>query len=449
MTKREGSASRRSVVASALTRFALLSIGALIVVGLGIGVASRRIALDEAVRGAREQAREVAEDVAAPLMDARVRGGDRAAVQTLATAMRHQLDAGSISHVLIWVDDDTIAWSDERTLAGRRVASNPDVRALMGTRGSLVHLPGEREPHPGLVPDDDQLLEVYVGARDADGVPFVFEAYVPPERLESDRAVIFRDLLPMGLGGLLLFQLALVPLAVGLARRVDRARRSRAEILTRSLSAWHVERRHLAQDLHDGVIQDLSGAGYALPAVIAALPDDGTATQARETGRRVTEMLARDVEALRSVILDLFPSDLSGPGLGDALQGLASARIESGLEVRIDLPAGLDLDAAVAGLVYRVVREGLLNVERHAAAQHAWVSVTQDRDDVLVEVADDGRGLSSRPTGLPRGDQTSGEHVGLLLLSAVVTDIGGRLDLVARPEGGAALAVRLPVRVPG
>ncbi|MDO1767714.1 hypothetical protein Q2354_27785, partial [Escherichia coli] len=77
-----------------------------------------------------------------------------------------------------------------------------------------------------------------VGTVDTDGVPFLFEAYIPPERVDQDYRAIFHDLLPITLGMLVLLQVATLPLAISLARRIDRAAAHRSLLLRSSLQSW-------------------------------------------------------------------------------------------------------------------------------------------------------------------------------------------------------------------
>jgi signal transduction histidine kinase len=146
-------------------------------------------------------------------------------------------------------------------------------------------------------------------------------------------------------------------------------------------------------------------------------------------------MLQHDLTALRTLITDQFP-DLEGDGLRDALVALADRSSSLGLDVRLDLDLGLRPDVTVAGVVYRIVREGLRNVERHARATTAHVRVAATADTVTVRVADDGQGLS--------GDDTAVGHVGLRLLAGLLLDLGGTLELRGGPAGGTVLEARMP-----
>jgi signal transduction histidine kinase len=282
-------------------------------------------------------------------------------------------------------------------------------------------------------------LEVYVGAGGAD-MPFMYEAHAPFPSVDDEAEEIFKELLPLTLGALLLLQMANVPLALSLARRVDRAAEHRSSILKRSLTSWHDERRRLAQDLHDGVIQDLSAMSYALPAVLAQLPDEPEADPARSIGERMNEALTQDLRALRSVLIDLVPADLDGNGLQAALEALAQRSADRGLQVDLSVEPDLGVGSTVAGLVYRVVREGLRNAEKHAEAQAASVLVARQGDHVEILICDDGRGIQDR--------EAAEGHVGLRLLDQMLADVGGSVHLSSEAGQGARLRGVIPAVLP-
>ena len=199
------------------------------------------------------------------------------------------------------------------------------------------------------------------------------------------------------IGALLLLLTATVPLGLSLARRVERAQLERSKMMRHALEASDLERRRIAQDLHDGVIQDLAGLGYALPSVASALAD-GAHPDAQEAVSRATRMVQQDVAALRALMTDIYPPDIEGDGLVPALEELGRRSAdEAKLDVDVRVSPDLRLSPDAARLAYRVVREGLRNVVKHAEAGRVDVRVHQAGDLVTVRVQDDGRGLSSGP----------------------------------------------------
>lgn len=425
-----------SVVRKAVAQFALLAIVALLVLTVLVETLSNRLAHREAMRGAEVRSRVIAHGVAAPLVDGGVRAGLAPSLDRLGSALLNRIRAGFVTHIIVWDEQSQVLWSDQSVLIGDSLELPSSAATLFGSQQSRTLGPGDHPPHPPGAFTATPLFVVYVGARDVNGDPFVFEAHFAREQLDKEAAAILGDLLPLALAALLAFQLAVLPMAYSLARKVERAHSQRSTILARSLAAWHYERRRLAQDLHDTVIQDLSAASYALPSVAAQLPDVESTRVARETAGRIGAILEQSLQYIRTMLTELLPAELSGDGLVAAIEHLALQAQERGVEVAIDVSPELDLQDAEAGLVYRVVREGLANVGRHSEARHASVQVRTRHGYIEVLVNDDGRGLTEV-------EPLEG-HFGLRLLRDMCADVGGESELVDRPEGGASLRVLLP-----
>jgi signal transduction histidine kinase len=429
------------VLRRAVRRFAVASLLALLVVALGSVVMSRRIAQEEAVRDATVSAVRLARSLVAPRMDPGLWAGQPEAQARMTRLMRlgDGIGGESVAHVKIWDRSGRVIWADDHALIGKRFVLPSAVIALFGTSGSVAELPDSDNPRHGGVVGENDLLEVYAGAVDADGRPFVLETFTPRSRLAHNTQVIFVELLPIGIAALLLFSLVTAPVAVSLARHVDRGHRHRTELLRHSLAAWDLERRRLAEDLHDGAVQQLAAVGYALAVVVEKLPD----AESRETGRRLTELVVGAVTSVREIVGSLVPSELADEGLAGAIADLASSTREEGLEVVVDVDPDVCVDRDIARIAYRVTREGLRNVVKHAGASTARVTVRPGDDGrVDVRVSDDGRGL---PAGPPDADR----HMGLDLLAATVREVGGDLALEEDPDGGLVLAASLPAEVDG
>ncbi|MFC6286403.1 sensor histidine kinase [Nocardioides sp. GCM10027113] len=425
-----------------MVRFGLSMAAALALVGVGTALVSRHIVNEEAVRDARVRTTGIAEGIAAPLVNDAVRRGDPAAVRALDTAMRNRMRDGSVAHVVVYDRDGRILWADDPGIVGSRESLRPEVLRATADGGAIVT---DTEDHPreshSTSEREGALVEVYVGARDADGEPFIFEAYTPRALLQSDTRTILGEVLPLTLGSLLLLAVLVLPLSLSLARRVDRSSTQRAIILRRSLHAWHRERARIAQVLHDDVIQDLSALGYSLPGVLQQLPETPEGETARRTGQQLNDVAVETLRTLRGMLADLVPTGLDGSGLAPTLEALAQRQRDAGLPVRTFIDPELTPAATVGGLVYRAVREGLLNVRHHAEASEACVEVHQRGQWIDIVVEDDGRGPGEAPPA-------SAEHVGLRLLGRLLGDVGGRVELVQREPRGARLHVAIPAHLP-
>ena len=426
------------VVRAALVRFAWGSVIALVLLTVGAVIIGGRIAEDAALREAQLRGQTIANTIAGPLVDDHVRGRDPGALARLDRVMLARMEDGSLSHVKLWSRDGHVLWADEKDLVGDEFELDEDVSSLFGTRKVTAELSDLSKAENAGERAEGELLEVYAGTFDADGEPVVFEAYLATDRMRQDERRIITDILPLTIGGLLLFQLAVLPLAVSLARRVERGENERSRMMRHTLLVAAQEQRRIAQDLHDGVIQDLAGLSYAMPVVAAHLPDTPEAQGARDAVARVSTVLQEDVAALRSLLTDIYPPDLHGDGFTHALQDLAQQARERGTEVEVMVPPGYDESIDVNRLAYRVVREGLRNVVKHARAAAARVEVSRADDRLHVRVSDDGVGLDGPPEAEPG-------HLGLKLLHDTLRDFGGRLEVRPGARGGTVMEATFPV----
>lgn len=428
------------VVRRALVRFTACAVLAVAVLAVATVLVAEHLSHERALHEAEQQAANLANRLAAPLVTAAVREGAPGATATLDTVMDNRMRDGSVQRVKIWSRDGRVLWDDRGDLTGKSFDMDPEVIALFGTQGTWAEVSDlERAENVG-ERAATEMLEVYAGAVDADGEPVVVETYLTTRAMHEHASELTTAFVPLVLGTLLLFLLAVLPLAWSLARRIERAQSERTVLVQHALEAADLERRRIAHDLHDGVIQDLSGVGYLIPTVRKELDSGGDLGRARAMLDRAGEVVQGDVVALRTMLTDLYPPDLDGPGLGHALRQLVTLEAApAGIAVEVVLPPELDLPGDPARLTYRVAREGVRNVVKHAGASRLWLEVSADGGEVEVRVTDDGTGPPPQPAGRRDG------HLGLRLLADAVADAGGRLDLDAPTGGGTVLTARFPV----
>jgi signal transduction histidine kinase len=433
--------SGRSAYRTAVRRFVVAVLLATAVLALGTVAASRHVAEREALRDAEVTASKVAQDVAAKHVGGVRRDDDPAAAQRLGRAMRAQMREHSLRHVQLWDESGKVLWADRPSMTGRTFELSEPVRRLFGTTDAVTELTEGARAAPKGESTEKGLVEVYVGAEDLSGKPFVFESYTSPDSLKDNTGIIFWEYVWVGLGSLVLFAGATIPMAVSVARRVDAAQRHRSEILRQALRSSRHERRRLAQDVHDGVIQDLSAVGYALPTILDRLPHDPESEKARRLGEQINGLLVEGVTSLRALATDLLPPDLEGLDLEVTLQELAARAQASGIEVTVHVDEDVDAEPDILSMAHRCVREALQNVVKHSGATRAWVTVSQDGDLVRVRVVDDGRGLDGA-----RYDEPG--HLGLKLLADMLRELEGDLALQPRAEGGTVLTATMSSAVP-
>ena len=425
---------RGLVARRALTRFVAAAAGALLLVGVASVLVARDISQDMALRHAVARGLAFAEGVGAPLVDDGVRSGDPESLATFTEVMNNRLDEGSMAHIKIWNRDGTIVWSDQVDLRGRRFTLESDVQRLFDSGGVVGYVSGLDKPENVDEREEGELLEVYAAARSKTGEPVVVESYWSTAEINQDSGAVMKRIVPLSLGALLLFAMAVFPLARSLARRVERVQGENGVLLQHALEASDQERRRIARDLHDGVLQDVTAVGYELSAAVTSMPE---ASSAAGLVGRAADRVQRIGDALRSTMVDIYPVDLASQGLGPALDELAAqAWEEGGVRINVVVVDMADESLAVNRLSYRVIREGLRNVVHHAHATRAEVLAMRVGDDVHVHVDDNGRGT---------GTAAPGEgHLGLELLRDTMRDVGGDLEIGERPGGGTRLTVTFP-----
>jgi signal transduction histidine kinase len=225
-----------------------------------------------------------------------------------------------------------------------------------------------------------------------------------------------------------------------MARRLQRGHREREALLANAVEASATERRRIAADLHDGIVQDLAGVAFGLAPLAEeaqARGDDGEAGALR----RATETLRQGVRELRTLLVEIHPPNLKSAGLRVALSDLLSPLQAAGIATTLEVDDASG-DTASDTLVYRVAREALRNVRAHAQASGVHVAVTRDpRDSVRLVVSDDGRGFAPAA----RAQREDEGHLGLTLLQAVVEQAGGTLSVRSQPGEGTTVELEVPV----
>jgi two-component system, NarL family, sensor kinase len=411
------------------------------VVATGSVLAARHIAraqeLDTSVRSARA----IGNAVFAPVLPAAI-GGDADAIAFLDRAVRLRSRDGAVVRVMVWGRDKTVIYSDDHALIGRKFSGGAAIDAALAHGTTTVGLSGLDEAEDVAEPAElDHLVETYIPLTLDDGTTVVFETYSTDARLRSSENRLTSDLVPLSVGALLVLLLTQLPVSVWLVRRVGRAQQDRTRLLASALAASARERRNIARDLHDEVVQDLAGAGYALGALIRSTPA-AYPPEAAELLTKASAAVERSVHDLRGLIVDLHPPDVTAGGLENALHDLGSRlRASTGIEsyVQVDLPDALG--PGVAETVYRCAREFLVNIAKHASATCATVELTGDANTVRLLVTDDGRGIP--PGGW---DRRAEGHVGLVLLAEASEELGGKVTVLPGIAGGTVALLVVPTR---
>ncbi len=184
------------------------------------------------------------------------------------------------------------------------------------------------------------------------------------------------------------------------------------------------EQRRIGQDLHDDVGQELTGLALMVESLVEAMEESHSPEI--ELVHRVSEGLRRVQEGMRNLSRGLMPVEVDAEGLMSALNDLA-ARIGANHELTCQFecrePVRLENNQTATQL-YRIAQEAVANAVRHAQARRIVLQLTQEKDQVRLEIRDDGPGLWNP------GEQ-HGEGMGLQFMRNRAELIGARLQIEA------------------
>jgi signal transduction histidine kinase len=427
-------------VARAVAQFALAGLAVLAVFLVGSLVVLRDLGRTEALRDARQFATLTGQGIVEPVVRPELLQGDREALATVDRVVQERVLGDRISRVKIWALDGRIVYSDEPRLIGSRYPLDESKLDVVRTGRSEAELSDLSGPENRFERGDGELYEVYLPIRAADGTPLVFETYQRAEEVTSTGRRIWLPFAVLLLVCLLLLWLVQVPLAWRLARRLERAQQDRERLLVRAVEASADERRRIAADLHDGVVQDLAGISYSLSAA-ADSADPGVSPGLRSTLREAAIGTRDSMRRIRSLIVEIHPPNLKSAGLEAAVTDLLAPLPARGIETSLEVDGARELPEAVEALVYRAAGEAIRNVERHADAGKVSVRIERPDGRVRLEVADDGIGFTAEERERRR---TEG-HVGLTLLEELAERLEGRVDVRSTPGSGTTFVLEVPV----
>jgi PAS domain S-box-containing protein len=195
------------------------------------------------------------------------------------------------------------------------------------------------------------------------------------------------------------------------------------------------ERRRIARDLHDGVLQDLSYTTAAMGLIM--LEAEGTSLKGEL--QKAIDALRRAAQGLRSVVEDLRLEEERNRPFPELVESLVERNqtMARGYEISLEVEEGFPATPlGEAGTeVLRIIQEALSNARRHSQAGNVWVSLGVEGDELVAEVSDDGRGF---------GPGTPSSGVGLKSMRERAAAIGGELEIESEVGQGTRVRVRVP-----
>jgi PAS domain S-box-containing protein len=317
-------------------------------------------------------------------------------------------------------------------------AQNPSGKVIYANQAA-ARLTGFSSVQDAIESTPDELIARYE-LLDEEGLPF------PADRLPGRRALMGEE----GAEEILRFRIlatgeerwtvvkampifaepGTVLMAVNILRDITESKRAE-ESLRRVTEA---ERKRIAHDLHDGVLQDLSYTAAAIGMILLQTED----TKQKEQLQAAIDGVRRGARSLREVVNDLRIEEEGRP-FREIVESVVRRNRTMARGCEISLEVGEGVPSTPLGetgtQVSRIVQEALTNARRHSGAKKVTVSLERDGDDLITEVSDDGRGF---------GPETS-PGVGLGSMRERAALSGGELEIESEAERGTSVRLRVPL----
>lgn len=416
-------------------RFLLTGLLVMTLIATPVAFWIRAEAENHALDNAQRITQRLADYAVSPLINDRLIAGDPAAIEELDVRLKPWLERGAVLRIKVWDGDGRIIYSDVPSLIGQQFDLPAPALGLLAGASGTTSLEDQQGLENEYEADSGELVEVYVGSLAATGAPLIFEAYYDDDGVREEQTRVLLAITPIFLLAFGVLQLAQLIPAVRLARRIQAHEVSRRKLLQYAIEASDLERRRIARDLHDEVIQDLAGLSYAMEAE----EKRGAASQ-RPLFGRVRSILQENLRTLRAMTSELYPPDLDTLGLPAALTRLAESLREQGIDVALQVPDNYEMDRDHAVMLYRVAREVLTNTVKHAHANSVHLSLLREDGSTVLTIRDDGRGFNPED-GSPEG------HLGLRLMHDTIREAGGSLQVLSGGGCGTSVIATLS-RIP-
>jgi signal transduction histidine kinase len=214
----------------------------------------------------------------------------------------------------------------------------------------------------------------------------------------------------------------------------DITERKRAERALREVR--EAERRQIARDLHDEVLQELMDALYSMQLTRMKFRDEEI--DIPELDEQIGD-LRKATNSLRDAINNLRHESIQEQPFLHLLRSVVVANGQKAPHIEMDL----DVEASCASQclgsagieLLRIIQEALVNVRRHSWARHVRVSLREEEDFLTVEVVDDGRGFDP---------EMNWGGVGTSAMQERASKLGSELEIHSEPGRGCRVTARVP-----
>jgi len=197
------------------------------------------------------------------------------------------------------------------------------------------------------------------------------------------------------------------------------------------------EQERLGQELHDGLCQQLTAIGFLARATALRLKNHCVVQT--DDLEKIAKLINASVMDARNIARDLHKEEIDAAGFLAALEHLADRQIWK-TSCRLDLRTEVNIeDDNVASQLYRILREALINANKHARATQIVLEVRRLKNHLVFSVTDNGVGFNNKTK--------TGHGLGFHIMKYRAESIGARLELESTKKRGTRIACYLPLTI--
>ncbi len=221
-------------------------------------------------------------------------------------------------------------------------------------------------------------------------------------------------------------------------RELNTANEQLRALSARLLSIREEERTRISREIHDELGQALTGLKMDLSWLLRKSPENSLPFA--EQIKPMTELINKTIQTVRRISTELRPGVLDDLGIVAAIEWLVE---DFKNRTRIECTSFADLNGAVIGpelstALFRILQEALTNVIRHAEATHVTIGIRNDAGVIVLEVEDNGKGISER-------NIRNARSLGILGIRERALLFGGEVHIEGAAGKGTTLVIRVPL----
>jgi signal transduction histidine kinase len=213
------------------------------------------------------------------------------------------------------------------------------------------------------------------------------------------------------------------------------------QLVNKLITAQEDERKRLAADLHDGIIQSLIAIWYRLQRI--APPADVAEEEWHAEIKETTKLLNEQILEIRRMLYDLRPLILDNYGLFPAVESyVQNLQDKNNISIDVSIQGKhKNLNSRIEITLFRILQEALTNVLKHANATSARVKLTTESDSVSLTVEDNGSGLDTSLLSTTHYE----ERLGLAGIQERALLLNGTCNIDSWPGKGTRISVTIPI----